>query len=158
MTYELSQKVITGAYLIPPVLAGINISNGFSGVDLEDAYGVFNAVTKSGRDIIEQQLNRMLAASEFADAGPIKIIPLSIDGRGAEQLDAEKQAEGAPTGAPVERNPLTGRQEQALMRVVRNFNKGKMTRAQATDQLKNDLGLDDERIQVWIPEDNEENQ
>ena len=99
-----------------------------------------------------------LAASEFADAGPIKIIPLSIDGTGAEQLDAEKQAEGAPVeGVPVERNPLTGRQEQALMRVVRNFNKGKMTRAQATDQLKNDLGLDEERIKVWIPEDNEEN-
>tara|TARA_R110000764_G_scaffold64032_1_gene134983 strand:+ start:1046 stop:2422 length:1377 start_codon:yes stop_codon:yes gene_type:complete len=158
LTYELSQKVITGAYLIPPVLAGINISNGFSGVDLEDAYGVFNAVTKPGRDVIEQQLNRMLAASEFSDVGPIKIIPLSINDKGAEELDAEKQTGEVPTGSPIERNPLTGRQEQALMRVVRNFNKGKMTRAQATDQLKNDLGLDEERIRVWIPEDNEENQ
>ena len=150
LTYELDQKVITGAYLIPPILAGIGIQNGFTGVDLEDAYNVFNAITQSGRDIIEQKLNQMLKASVFKNEVPeIKIKPLSLN---VEQEQALERAE-EPAEA-VARNPLTGRQEMALQRIIRNVGKGKITREAAVDQMKNDLGFNDERIKVWLPENN----
>lgn len=156
LTYELDQRVIIGTYLIPPILAGVSMQNGFTGVDLEDSYKVFNAITQSGRDVIEQQLNRMLQASVFKDQVPyIKIKPLSLQ---ADEEYAQEQAEGEDTiieeNAPVNRNPMTGRQEQSLQRIVRNYNKGKMTRAQASDQLKNDLQFDEERINTWLGEDN----
>lgn len=72
-TYELDQKVITGAYLIPPALAGIDVSTGFSSEDLKEAYFAFNAFTKEGRETIERELNRILKHSVF----PVKSIKLN---------------------------------------------------------------------------------
>lgn len=152
LAYELDQKAITGAYLIPPILAGIGIQNGFTGVDLADAYDVFNAITQPGRDIIEQQFNKILECSEFKGRlDPIKIIPLSIDGGKDESSEVVEEAPEA-FSASVQRNPLTGRQEQSLQRVVRKYNKGELTRAQAEDQLRNDLGFDEQRISTWLGE------
>lgn len=72
-TYELDQKVITGAYLIPPALAGIDVSTGFSSEDLKEAYFAFNAFTEDGRNSIETELNRILKHSVF----PVKQIKLN---------------------------------------------------------------------------------
>lgn len=76
--YELSSKVINGAYLIPPILAGTDQKSGFSAPDLEDAYFVFNSITQIGRDTIEQELNRVLKYSVF-DVRNISINKLSLD-------------------------------------------------------------------------------
>ncbi len=76
--YDLNKKVILGAYLIPPILAGADQQNGFSGVDLKDAYFTFNAVTQGGRDNIESALNRVLQASVFKTK-EIKIEKLKLD-------------------------------------------------------------------------------
>ena len=152
LTYELDQKVISGSYLIPPILAGIAQPNGFTGVELEDAYDVFNAVTQGGRDIIEQQLNRMLKASVFSDVGPIKILPLSLK---SEELALAEEVPVEPEGAPANRNPLTGRQEQALQRISRKYNKSQLTYEQAYDQLSTDYGFTTERIDVWLPKTEE---
>lgn len=154
LTYELDKKVIDGAYLIPPILSGGEQSNGLTGVSLQDAYDVFNAITQPGRDIIEQTFNKMLAASEFASkfpSGGIRIKPLTLKIQ-AQQAQEQREEEGNEIEAKVDRNPLTGRQEQALQRIVRNVSKEKITRAQAEDQMRNDLGFDDERIRVWLGE------
>jgi hypothetical protein len=58
----------------------------------------------------------------------------------------------AQLSEPINRNPLTGRQEQGLQRIVRNYNKGKITRAQATDMLRSDFKFDDDRINTWLGE------
>ena len=145
LTYELDQKAISGAYLIPPILAGFGIQNGFTGMDLSDAYDVFNAVTAPDRLIIEEQLNKVISSSVFKEKIPaVKIIPLSIEG--------VKQASNSQgdSETPQARNPLTGRQEQALQRIVRNYNKGRMTREQAKDQLINDFQLSDDRVETWL--------
>lgn len=63
--YELSRSVINGAYLIPPALAGIDQKTGLSGADLEEAYDVYNALTKDGRDALETSLNKILENSVF---------------------------------------------------------------------------------------------
>lgn len=84
--FELSRKVINGAYLIPPILGGDDQKTGFSTNDLKDAYFVFNAITKSGRDIIENQLNRILAISKF-DTKSISLNKLTLD------IEEEKNVE-----------------------------------------------------------------
>lgn len=77
-TFDLDQRVINGAYLIPPALAGIDQKTGFSGEDLKEAYFVFNAITQGGRDIIEAEINRILKVSVF-NTKEIKIKKLSLD-------------------------------------------------------------------------------
>lgn len=78
MAYELDREVITGAYLIPPALAGIQQKSGFSGADLQEAYYVFNALTQTGRDAIEAELNQILAHSVFKTRD-ISIKKLTLD-------------------------------------------------------------------------------
>jgi len=70
--YNLSQKVINGAYHIPPILAGADQKTGFSAPDLRDGYFVMNAVTQGGRNAIENGINRILEKSIF----PIKKVEL----------------------------------------------------------------------------------
>lgn len=50
---------------------------------------------------------------------------------------------------------LKGREYQALMRVVREYNKGKITRQQAVQMLKSGYGLTEEECNVWLGEDEE---
>jgi DNA-binding Lrp family transcriptional regulator len=47
---------------------------------------------------------------------------------------------------------LKGREWQNLQRVVREYNKGKITRDQATQMLKNGYGLSDDDVQTWLGE------
>jgi len=92
-TYELDSKVISGAYLIPPILAGANQTTGFSSAELEEAYAVFNAVTQGGRDTIEQQVNRVLKNGVF-DIKEIKLNKLTLD------MESNEEAQPTPEGAP----------------------------------------------------------
>jgi len=54
--YDLDQKVINGAYLIPPILSGADQKTGFSSAELKEAYFVFNTITQVGRDCIEGEI------------------------------------------------------------------------------------------------------
>ncbi|AGH56723.1 structural protein [Cellulophaga phage phi19:2] len=78
LTYDLDKEVISNAYLIPPALSGIDRNTGFSGEDLEEAYDVFNAITQGGRDIIENELNRVLENSIF-NVKSVQLNPLELD-------------------------------------------------------------------------------
>lgn len=87
--YELTSKIINGAYQIPPILAGNDQRNGFSGTDLDDAYYVFNAVTQNGRDTIEAELNKVLKNSTF-NVEPIEINKLQLDAEELTEVEAKK--------------------------------------------------------------------
>lgn len=76
--YELCRSVISGAYLIPPILVGVDQKSGFTSSELEDAYYVFNAITQEGRDIIEAEINKVLKVSKFA-VKEIKLNKLTLD-------------------------------------------------------------------------------
>lgn len=58
------------------------------------------------------------------------------------------------TAAPVNENlkALKGREYQALMRVVREYNKDKITRAQAMQMLMSGYGLTEEECVAWLGE------
>ncbi len=90
--FDLNQKVINGAYLIPPILAGADQKTGFSSADLKEAYFVFNAVTQNGRDTIESELNKILTISIF----PVKSIKIN-----KLELDIEETAEETITPPAV---------------------------------------------------------
>ena len=59
-TIGINQNMILSAYQIPPILGGITVSTGFSTTAMEDAYTILNASTQPKRNIIEQQLKKVL--------------------------------------------------------------------------------------------------
>ena len=48
---------------------------------------------------------------------------------------------------------LKGREYQALLRIVREYNKGKLSRLQAAHMLMSGYGFDDEQINIWLGEE-----
>jgi hypothetical protein len=106
MAFELNREVITGAYLIPPSLAGIDQATGFSGADLKEAYFVFNTITQGGRDAIENELNAILKHSIFKTKD-IKIEKLSLDLEEIEvaEIKEEKKVEEKPKKKKKEEKP-----------------------------------------------------
>jgi hypothetical protein len=52
---------------------------------------------------------------------------------------------------------LKGREYQNLMRIVREYNKGKISRQQAKQMLMAGYGLSEEDCSVWLGDDEEEN-
>ena len=100
--YDLAQKVINSAYLIPPILSGADQKTGFSSADLKEAYFVFNAITQEGRDTIESELNEALKISSF-NTKSIKIQKLTLD---EEETDIDVQAQPVVPATPtVETKP-----------------------------------------------------
>jgi hypothetical protein len=154
MTFELDHRVITGAYQIPPALAGVENVAGFSGEDLSEAYYVFNAITQSGRDTIEAALNRILSNSVFK-IKEIKLNKLTLDteklllnDQEQEQTisDPEQEAEAKANAIFAD---MTGKQMQGLQRAVRKYNKGEISRPQAAQVLQG-FGLTEDQVAVWL--------
>ena len=48
---------------------------------------------------------------------------------------------------------LKGREWQSMMRIVREYNKGKISREQAANMLKSGYGFNDEEINAWLGEE-----
>jgi hypothetical protein len=151
MTFELDQRVLSGAYLIPPALAGVDNSTGFSGEDLKEAYFTFNAITQNGRNTIENELNRILENSIFKTKS-IKLNKLTLD-LNEEEVDepgVDDTEGGEPTASANKVfTDMSGRQMQNLQRVVRKFNKGQITEPQARQMLEG-FGLNNDQINVWL--------
>ena len=153
LTYELNQKILTNAYQIPPALAGVDNSTGFSGEDITEAYFIFNAITQGGRDAIEASLNRILDNSIF-QTRDVRIKKLSLDEE--EILPEGEHVTGVPEGDQIpEANEaemfksMSGREVQKLMSTARKYSKGTITRGQA-EQMLSGFGLSQEQMAVWL--------
>ncbi len=143
--FELSQKVINGVYLIPPILGGGDQKNGFSGTSLEDAYFVFNAVTRDGRKTIENEINDILSNSIFP-IDSIKLRKLELD------VEEEEESEEATVKAKHTESSfkdMTGKQMQVLERTLRKYNKGTINYEQAKFLLI-DFGIPEDDIDTWL--------
>ena len=134
-------------------LSGADVATGFSTESLKDAYNVFNAITEAGRARIQKEINKILKAGNFG-IDSIELQPLALkfeDKQEGEALEGE--------GVNAENQTLTnlsGRQMQGIQRIVRKYNKGELTEAQATDLLKGGFGFDDEAIDNWLVSPEEE--
>ena len=149
-TFDLDKKVITGVYLIPPVLSGIEVSTGFSTEALVDAYNVFNAITKQGRKTIEREVNKILKAGDFG-IDYIELTSITLDVEGQEGGESEPlEPEESMVADNTTLTNLTGRQLQHIQRVVRKFNKDELTYEQASQLLKGGFGFDDDGVAEWL--------
>jgi hypothetical protein len=106
-----------------------------------------------------------LVSMKFQKPTSFEIKPLSIYLEG--DINENPIVEDAPV-TPVEAESekilinenikgLKGREYQNLMRIVREYNKGKISRQQAKQMLMAGYGLSEEDCSVWLGDDEEEN-
>ena len=106
-----------------------------------------------------------LVSMKFQKPTSFEIKPLSIYEVG--DINENPIVEDAPV-TPVEAESekilinenikgLKGREYQNLMRIVREYNKGKISRQQAKQMLMAGYGLSEEDCSVWLGDDEEEN-
>jgi hypothetical protein len=147
---DLVKKQIFGSYLIPPILAGVDQNNGFSGVDLEDAYKVFNAVTREERGVIESSINRILAVSNF-DVKKIKIkeLKLNIEGESDEKVYSDEPVAEAEFSG----NALGARELNKIISTNNKYKSGKMTKKQAYLHIKSITNWSDEHIESFMEDE-----
>jgi hypothetical protein len=153
-TFELDRQVINGVYLIPPILSGQDVSTGFSTESLKDAYNVFNAFTQPGRDRIAKEINKILKSGSFG-IDSIKLTPIKLEVEGAEDSEELEVGEGMVADNTTLTN-LTGRQLQGIQRIVRKYNKGELTEAQASSLLSGGYGFSTEEVDEWLVSPEEE--
>ena len=151
-TFELTKKQLTGAYLIPPSLAGIDQSGGFSGADLQEAYDVYNAITQQGRDIIEAKINFVLKHGNFG-ISEIKLQPLKLILPNQSENETTDDVTTDDNEAENKTmTDLTGRQTQNIFRIVRKYHKeeDEMTESMARSMLKTGFGMSDEMVDSFL--------
>jgi hypothetical protein len=102
-----------------------------------------------------------LVSMKFQKPTTFEIKPMSIYEVGdVIEEPVVKDAQVTPVEAQVVNENikgLKGREYQALMRIVREYNKEKITRAQAVQMLKSGYGLSEEECSTWLGDDEEEN-
>lgn len=173
----IQQEVFACHQVTSPQLFGIQGTSAFSRNELRDAYEIFNNTYVNERqqefeNIFTQLRNLKGEQGEFViqPVEPLKfefseaIIAANLTQNeirglmGREPLQSNQvTADGAKAvieEVPVKANEsiknLSGRQYQNVMRIVRQFGNGKLTKGQATLMLKNGFGFTDEDVNSFL--------
>jgi hypothetical protein len=175
----IQQNIFAGHQIVSPVLFGIKTEGQLGGAtELQNAYEIFkNTYANDKQRFIESAMNmlaRIKGATEEMHIVPLEPISFQL----TEQtliglvpkeyllekagIDLSKYQNVDPeTGVVVPNEQelavvndslrnMTGRQYQQLMRVVRQFSQGKITKEQATVMLKSGLGMSDSEINAML--------
>lgn len=164
---QITQNIITAHQITSPLLLGIREmgSNGLGNNkdEILISYNHFiNTSCKPVQRTILAELERMIFLKTqtkvklIIEQNPI----LDVEDIGSEIGVNPKagEVEVAPAEMTINENikSLRGREYQNLMRIVREANKGKLTREQAKQMLKSGYGLSDEETDIWLGPENEE--
>ena len=121
--------------------------------------GVFNMLAKYAGVTVELKLQPVDPIGiDFSESVILQVAPKEWI---LEKLGIDPTQYGMPleTEQPMAANPLSvnehikglkGREWQNMQRIIRDFNKGKITREQASSMLKGGYALSDEEVATWL--------
>lgn len=167
-------EIFTGHEVTSSTLFGVKTEGGLGDrAEIETAYEVFkNTYVNNKQEAFEEAISFLYPY--FGVTAPLKLIPVDPVGF---KLSDDKLAEIMPEewlfeklGIDPGKYPsianvtgvteqgmvnehlknLTGKQNQALQRIIRQYNKEKITRDQAAAMLRSSLAMDDENINIWL--------
>lgn len=170
-------EIFSGHNVTSPMLFGIMEQGKLGGRnELQDAYEIFkNTYVNFKQQALEEIIQVFLPL--FGVAEQMKFVPVDpigfrvTDDKVADLvpkewlyeklgIDITKYPSVAPTApvAPVKAvndniKNLTGRQHQQLLRIIRQFGQGKISKEQATTLLRTGLGLEDTEIETMLKQD-----
>jgi len=172
----IQQEIFACHQITSPQLFGIQGTSAFSRNELRDAYEIFSNTYVNNR---QQQLEAIFTklGNLKGDMYEFNIVPVEpLKFQFSEQIisanltqdeireimgkaplnksDITADGENAITNVPIQQNEaiknLSGRQYQNIMRIVRNYGNGKLTKQQASLMLKNGFGLGDMEIDAFL--------
>lgn len=175
----IQQNIFAGHQIVSPVLFGIKTEGQLGGAtELQNAYEIFkNTYANDKQRFIESSMNmlaRLKGATEEMHIVPVEPISFQLteqtlvslvpkeyllEKAGIDLSKYQSTSGNAVNGQPNEQElavvndslrNMTGRQYQHLMRVVRQFSQGKISKEQATVMLKSGLGMNDQEINAML--------
>lgn len=175
----IQQNIFAGHQIVSPVLFGIKTEGQLGASnELQIAYEIFkNTYSNDKQRFIESSMNmlaRIKGSSEEMHIVPLEPISFQLteqtlvglvpkeyllEKAGIDLSKYQNTATNAVTGQPDEQElavvndslrNMSGRQYQHLMRVIRQFSQGKITKEQATVMLKSGLGMNDQEINSML--------
>jgi len=175
----IQQNIFAGHQIVSPVLFGIKTEGQLGASnELQNAYEIFkNTYANDKQRFIESAMNmlaRIKGSSEEMHIVPLEPISFQLTEQTLVGLvpkeyllekagiDLSKYQKVDPqTGVAIPNDQelasvndslrnMSGRQYQHLMRVIRQFSQGKITKEQATVMLKSGLGMNDQEINAML--------
>jgi len=173
----IQQEIFAGHGVTSPMLFGIKTEGQLGGrSEIMEAYEIFNNTYVNERQQEHEQLFTKLRNLK-GEQGEFKIIPVEpLKFEFSENIMAAnlsrdeireilgKEPDGlSNNGQPKQPNVnsvmtnISGRQQQGIMRIVRLFNQGKLTKEQAALQLKSGFDFTDEDVIAFLGLDDDPN-
>jgi hypothetical protein len=174
----IQQNIFAGHQITTPSLFGILVEGSLgTRSEIRDGYEVFkNTYVNDKQQFLESLFNKLAKINgvtsdlyikpvepigfEFSEAVIAANAPKEwiLEKIGIDPTQYTNVATPEPTQAMVNEHlkGMKGREWQNFQRIIREFNKGKITREQAVSMLKQGYGLDDEAITTWLGDDSYE--
>lgn len=175
---ELIQtNIFSGHQVTTPSIMGIAEAGKLgTRTEMRDGYEIFKNTYVNAKQMHLESVFNMLAkykgveteikiiptepiGIEFSEATIVAMAPKEwiLEKIGIDMTKYEPTAIDAPVQAPVETlsvnehiKGLKGREWQNMQRIIREFNKGKINREQASAMLKTGYALSDEEVNTWL--------
>lgn len=180
----IQQNLFAGHQIVSPMLFGIKTEGQLGGAsEIRNSYEIFKSTYVNDKQQFLESVFNMLArlkgaknemyikpvepiGFELSEAALLQVAPkewlLEKAGIDPTKYGIVTGPAAAPTGeqqqaVQVNENlkNLTGRQHQQLLRIIRQFSQGKITKEIATTMLKTGLGLTDQDINAMLGVDDD---
>ena len=178
LSKSIQQEIFAGHQITSGMLFGIKTEGQLGGrSEMRDAYEIFKLTYANDKQqAIEMLFTDLFGVEmkmipldplpiEFSENVIVQFAPkrwildkLGIDPNEYPEINVPATDASTPVeSAPVNENlkNLSGRQWQSLTRIIRKFEKGEISQAQAKLLLKSSLGLSDEEVNTMLSIDNE---
>jgi Mn-dependent DtxR family transcriptional regulator len=174
----IQQNIFAGHQITTPSLFGVLVEGSLgTRSEIRDGYEVFkNTYVNDKQQFLESIFNKLAKINGVSTELYIKPVePISfefsesiiaanapkewiLEKIGIDPNQYQNVATPEPTQAMVNEHlkGMKGREWQNFQRIIREFNKGKITRQQAVSMLKQGYGLDDDAVNTWLGDDNYE--
>ena len=174
----IQQNIFAGHQITTPSLFGILVEGSLgTRSEIRDGYEVFkNTYVNDKQQFLESVFNRLAQINGVTTELYIKPVePISfefsesiiaanapkewiLEKIGIDPTQYTTTATPEPTQAMVNEHlkGMKGREWQNFQRIIREFNKGKITREQAIQMLKSGYGLDEDAISTWLGDESYE--
>jgi hypothetical protein len=168
----IQQNIFAGHQITTPSLFGVLVEGSLgTRSEIRDGYEVFkNTYVNDKQQFLESIFNKLAKINgvtsdlyikpvepisfEFSEAIIAANAPKEwiLEKIGIDPSQYENVVTPEPTQALVNEHlkGMKGREWQNFQRIIREFNKGKISREQAISMLKQGYGLDDEAITTWL--------
>ena len=171
----IQQNIFAGHQITTPSLFGVLVEGSLgTRSEIRDGYEVFkNTYVNDKQQFLESIFNKLAKINGVSTELYIKPVePISfefsesviaanapkewiLEKIGIDPNQYQNVVTPEPTQAMVNEHlkGMKGREWQNFQRIIREFNKGKITRQQAVSMLKQGYGLDDDAVNTWLGDD-----